>query len=157
MHVEKEDLKLYLTGDLATQTASLIEIHIGQCESCRASLALAVAELQKGTQHAATEVEFPDKRHNPRFRADEPVVIYVLSPEPARMSARLVEVSKKGVKIRMSQRLWPGALIQVHRRRTIVLAKMRYSVVLDDDFQIGAQIQDVIEIPAPHPSSESDR
>ena len=157
MHAGKEDLKLYLVGRLPTPKASLIEIHIGQCESCRASLAQAVAELRKETQQAATDIKFPDPRHDPRFQADEPVIIYVFSPAPARMPARLVEVSKNGVKLRMRQRLWPGALIQVHRRRTIALAEVRYSVALDDDFQIGAQIQDVIEIPRRDPPSESDR
>jgi hypothetical protein len=72
-----------------------------------------------------------------RVKSLDPVTS--LGPSTA---ARIVDISQRGLKLRVGRPLMLGASVQILAERKIFLGKVRYCRSVHDDFYIGVRLMD---------------
>jgi hypothetical protein len=148
MHISDEDLELYILARLPAHQASALESHLTGCGSCTARLS-EVAEVtfkvirlntrQRGDYAGA------EKRREHRIPSDDPGQMQTFSPfSPAKIQVQIMDVSRNGLKLRTSQFVSQGTIVQVRVKQAIILGEVRYCVAAGDKFDAGIQIQDVV-------------
>jgi hypothetical protein len=86
-----------------------------------------------------------DRRRYVRIPTDDMAQVSVVgaaASEP--MEARVVDVSRGGMRLNIKQLLAAGTMLRVQLRDTGVLAEVRYSVASDGAFTTGVQVQSVL-------------
>jgi hypothetical protein len=84
-----------------------------------------------------------DRRRKPRIPVDVHARMKSLNPVtstgPA-TAARIVEISRGGLKLRVGERFMIGASVQIVAERRIFSGKVRHCQSIDGDFHIGIQL-----------------
>lgn len=87
-----------------------------------------------------------ERRREVRTPVSETASIRLLSPlEPERVEARILDISRNGMKIFMQRPVAPGVIIQIRLRDTIVAGEVRHCLRVKDGFNVGLYIQDRVE------------
>jgi PilZ domain len=89
-----------------------------------------------------------DRRAEPRSPTDLPATIKLLNPLQAsgRISARVIDYSRGGLKLRVEKSLMPGTLVQIRLGEKLLLGDVRFCSPADgDEFYAGVRLQDVFE------------
>ena len=87
-----------------------------------------------------------ESRRYPRFETDGTAAMTVLQPLCAVESeVRVLNVSKGGLKLGVSERLDPGSLVQIRIKDSFAVAEVRYCVRANQGFHIGVQLQDTFQ------------
>ncbi len=142
-HVYEQDFELYLTGRIPNGKASVIEAHLGECESCVVKLSNADDSLSKRAGSSSTQ--FKEARRDPRFATDGPGVLQIVSPFSAEcLDIRVVDVSKNGLRLHVDVSVLPGSLVKVRMKDYIGFGESRYCVRSDKGFFVGVQLHDYI-------------
>jgi hypothetical protein len=148
MHICDEELELYALKRLQSEQVATVESHLAACSTCNRKLpqhlafALRLRTLSKNPQAVNGE-----KRSDRRIPADEPAQLRLLSPfSPDFFSARILNISKNGVKVSLPIHLASGILVQVRYQQTIVFGEVRYCVRSGAEHFAGIKIQDVFSI-----------
>jgi anti-sigma factor RsiW len=147
VHVRLDDLELYVRGGLGDAETTEISSHLAACPECSEKLSEArgfLDQLARLSERQMTHPSPPERRKSPRVPADDPARIKLLYPavsEP--LPARILDVSKDGMKLELSQVLEPGATIEVLFKRFVAIAEVRYSIRVGDVYRCGVLIQDV--------------
>jgi hypothetical protein len=103
-------------------------------------------------ERQSTHPSRPEHRKHQRVPTDDPAVIKLIYPViSGPLTARVLDVSKEGLRVRLSVRLQPGTTVQIQMERVIVFAEVRYCLQVEWSFEAGVQIQDVFP---KHGSSE---
>ena len=89
----------------------------------------------------------PERRSEARSAVDQEATIKVLNPleTSERSSARVVEVSGTGLKLRVSDALMPGTLVQIRVGDKLLLGEVRYCNPNGAGFLAGVRLQDVFD------------
>ena len=92
-----------------------------------------------------------ERRADPRHPVDEPATVKVLNPlqTAPRSPARIVEMSRGGMRLRMNQSLMPGTLLQIRFMGKLALAEVRYCEPAGEEFYAGVRFQDVLDTDLP--------
>jgi PilZ domain len=85
-----------------------------------------------------------DQRREPRFEADQAVVVTILTEQPTRMTARVRNASGRGLGLFMSCRVDPGAAIRIEIDDAIVLGEAIYCRKESDGHFIGVELDQVL-------------
>ena len=85
-----------------------------------------------------------DKRREPRFRADQPVAVTVLSEPAMRLEGRVVNVSGRGLGLITPIPLPPGAAIRIELDDSMVLGEAIYCRRDGDGHFIGVELDQVL-------------
>jgi hypothetical protein len=135
-HSSESDLKQYVTGQLATEDAAVVQTHLEGCEECQ----LRLADVALQTQWTDTE-----QRREPRVPVNLVGRLKLLDPVTSvgpPHDVRVVEISRSGLKIRTPRFLIPKTLVQIVFDGKPVLGEVRYCVKVDSEYQAGIkQIQ----------------
>jgi hypothetical protein len=135
-HSSESDLKRYVTGQLATEDAAVVQAHLGGCEECQ----LRLAEVALQAQWKDTEL-----RREPRVPVNLVGRLKLLDPITSvgpPHDVRVVEISRSGLKIRTPRFLIPKTLVQIVFDGKPVLGEVRYCAKVDSEYQAGIkQIQ----------------
>jgi hypothetical protein len=87
-----------------------------------------------------------ERRRKPRIpidiRARLKSIDPVTSTDPSTV-ARIVEISRGGLKLRVGQRFVRGASVQIVAERRIFIGKVRYCQSVGADFHIGIQLAEI--------------
>jgi hypothetical protein len=154
MHVSAEDFELYLLGKLPLERSTEVVSHVADCQDCGQKLDDARRYLQQLSELSKSQHAHPspqDQRRHHRIPTDAPALIKLIHPSRSEpLVARILDVSKEGLKVRLSHRLLPGVTVEIQMERTIVFAEVRYCIEVGGSFEVGVQIQDVI----PRPDSQ---
>jgi hypothetical protein len=95
-------------------------------------------------QMADCSDEFAERRSEGRFVTDDPARMRALAPLASQgANVRILDVSRGGFKLLISDLLQPGTIVQVHLKKAIVLAEVRYCVPAEVGFHAGVMFQDV--------------
>ena len=89
----------------------------------------------------------PEKRKDVRAPLDAPIWLRVLAASSPLLEGRIVNVSKKGFKLKLPEAIQPGVQVQARIGGKIVMAEVRYCLPHGAEFHIGVEIQDVFPIP----------
>jgi hypothetical protein len=148
MHVRDEELELYALKRLQSEQVFTVESHLAACGTCTGKLpphvafALRLRTLTKEPVGANGE-----QRRDRRIPTDEPAQMRLLSPpSPDILDIRILNTSKRGLKVSVSIRLTPAALVQVLYKQTIIFGEVRYCVQSGAEQHAGIKIQDVFSI-----------
>ncbi len=63
------------------------------------------------------------------------------------LTGRIVNISGKGLRLKLSGAVQPGMLVQARIGNRIIMAKVRYCIPDGQEFHAGVAIQDVFPIP----------
>ena len=85
-----------------------------------------------------------DKRREPRFRADQPVVVTVLSEPEMRLEGRVVDASGRGLGLVTPIPLPPGAAIRIEMDDSMVLGESIYCRSDGDGHFTGVELDQVL-------------
>jgi len=147
MHVRVDDLELYLSGGLPEAASTEISSHVAVCAECSERLDETREFLDRLAGLSKTQMLRPspaERRHSQRIPTNDPARVKLLYPavsEP--LPARILDVSKDGMKIELSCALAPGTIVEVLFKRFLAIAEVRYSVQIGEVFHAGVLIQDV--------------
>jgi len=88
-----------------------------------------------------------DRRSEVRFATNDPAAITILQPgNPTHVDGRILDISKSGLRLRLSVALQVGQLIQVRVKGFIALAEVRYCRAISESFDVGTRILDALPI-----------
>jgi hypothetical protein len=83
----------------------------------------------------------PDLRTEPRFAADQPVVVSVVAPIPGNIDG----ASKSGLRVTVSRLVKAGALVEIKWDRVIVVGEVRYCQKTGPrKYAIGVKIVEIV-------------
>jgi len=83
----------------------------------------------------------PDRRTEPRFGADQPVVVSVVSPIPGKIHS----ASKSGLCVTVSRLVKTGARVEIKWDRVIVVGEVRYCQKIGPrKYSIGVKIMEIV-------------
>ena len=85
-----------------------------------------------------------DKRREPRFQADQPVIVTVLSEPPIRMDARVTNASGRGLGLVTPAPITPGAAIRIEMEDAFVLGEAIYCRDDQAGHFIGVELDQVL-------------
>jgi hypothetical protein len=85
-----------------------------------------------------------DQRREPRFEADQPVTVTVLSAPPARMNACVRNASGRGLGLFTSAPVPPGAAIRIEFDDNLVLGEAIYCRAEQEGHFVGVELDQVL-------------
>ena len=85
-----------------------------------------------------------DKRREPRFHADQPVRVTVLSEPPERIEARVRNASGRGLGLLTSTPVSPGSAIRIEIDDDVVLGEAIYCRGERDGHFVGVELDQVL-------------
>jgi hypothetical protein len=136
-HSSAFDLKQYVSGQLATKEAAVIQAHLEECDECQ----LRLAEMAMETQW-----EGPERRSEPRVVVDFPGRLKLLDPVTSvgpPHDVRVIEISRGGLKIRTPRFLIPKTLVQIRFNGMAMLGEVRYCNKREPEYHAGLKrVQD---------------
>ena len=145
MHVRDDELELYIFGRLSHTQDLVVESHLIECEACAAKLSDAVtfagrlAELSRRQRP-----EDKERRRHPRVSADDPASVKLLNPPwSGPLEARVLDISREGLKLRVAEFLNPGSLVQIRLKGTVAFGEIRHCRPVDTFFDVGVWLRDV--------------
>jgi hypothetical protein len=89
----------------------------------------------------------PDRRKHPRVLMDVPARVKLVNPLETMgpsTPARVVEISRSGMKVRTRRDFMIGAAIQVIVKETFYLGTVRHTRQRDDAFDVGVRLNETI-------------
>jgi hypothetical protein len=134
IHLVLEDLKRYSLGKLSEVETEAVQTHLEVCEACQRDLTKALDD--PGWYGA-------ERRGEIRTAVDMPAAIKLLDPltstsPPQR--ARVIEISRNGMKLRAQRLMFLRTLIQIRVRDKMVLGVVRSCIQDGEEFQIGVRL-----------------
>lgn len=150
MHIREEDLKLYALRRSRPDQTPTIESHLAECETCRNKLtevetfAKQLSELGR-RQGGEGETE---RRREPRFEVNAQASMQVLNPlSPTRVDVRILNLSERGLRLRVPEFLQKGTIIQVRTKGSSMLGEVCHCSQVGTEFHVGILITAVFPNP----------
>jgi hypothetical protein len=152
VHVSLRDLESFALKRLPEEDTTSIAAHVAVCPECKRELELTVRFLEQLTrlneQLRTLEATHSERRKERRFQTDGPATMRLLYPDSSESwGVRILEVSRKGMKLKGAQPVAVGTITQIRVKDNIVTAEVRYCVAAEGGFVLGVLIQDVFQIP----------
>jgi PilZ domain len=88
-----------------------------------------------------------DRRTEARYPAQDPVELELLPLSAGPLYGTILDVSRSGLRIALSQRLGRGQQVRVKLAGNVILGEVRYSRAVSGGFQAGIRIQDFVRPP----------
>jgi hypothetical protein len=85
-----------------------------------------------------------DQRREPRFRADQPVTVTVLTDPRRQVAGRVRNASGRGLGVLTAARVEPGAALQIEIDDAVVLGEAIYCRSEQDGYYIGVELDQVL-------------
>jgi hypothetical protein len=89
----------------------------------------------------------PDRRRHPRVLMDAPARVKLLNPletmGPSK-PARVIEISRSGMKVHAKGDFMIGAVIQIIVKETFYLGTVRHTRQTDDGFDVGVRLNEAL-------------
>jgi hypothetical protein len=133
-----------LEGALTALTELSLERYLGTHPATGTTL---LEDESAAVREDGEEVMPPEfeRRREPRIPTDAPAFVLVLNPVGyERRPARVLDISRNGLKITTGEFLPPGALIFVRFGGMHVVGSVRYCVGESPDFQMGVEISQMV-------------
>src|SRR5262249_15645132 len=122
VHPAAEALKGYAIDDISPEESSNLEAHLLECAACRQTL----AHISPGGGWIGEE-----RRRQRRTRVDETAQIKVLDSRVSgerSASARVVERSRRGMRLKCAREVVPGAIVRVGVPKQVVFGEVVHCI-----------------------------
>ena len=127
MHATIEDLESYLDRTLPTTAVNAVDTHLAGCEACQDRMDEAAGRLLWGDD-SSTDIEAHVKLVDP------------VTSTAGSAPARILSLSKTGMKVKMSRRVVYKMLLQIRYDGTHCLTEVRYCRPVGSEFHVGVRI-----------------
>jgi hypothetical protein len=74
-------------------------------------------------------------------------ILNPMTSAAGRLDGRVVNISKNGLRLRVSEAMLPGTIVQVRFMDRIAFGEVRYCIASSSDYSIGVRFQEVMDIP----------
>jgi hypothetical protein len=138
------NVRARLEGALTALTERSIECYLGTPTAAGIDL---LDDTAAGVRDGGADLVPPEseRRREPRIPTDAPAFVLVLNPVGYdRRPARVLDVSRNGLRISSGEFLPPGALIFVRFSGMHVVGNVRYCVGESPAFQMGVEISQMV-------------
>jgi predicted anti-sigma-YlaC factor YlaD len=143
-HIREDDLELYAIGTLEESKLPGLKAHLKTCDLCRDRL-LEAAVFAERLARTANPRQPLERRCEVRLPTNDAASVRSLRPETGpRHEARILDVSKSGMRIELSVQVDPGVEIQVQLKDAIAFAEVRYCRPVGDKFHAGVKVIEVV-------------
>jgi PilZ domain len=88
-----------------------------------------------------------ERRREVRVPLDSPISVRVLDQSARVLTGRIVNLSGKGLRLKLSGSVEPGILVQARIGNRIIMAQARYCIPDGQEFHAGIEIKDAFPIP----------
>jgi PilZ domain len=147
LHPHDEELGLYLLERLPADSLSTMDAHLANCSACDQRLVQEIRSLSEAGVSQLGAALTDEMRKEPRYKTDETVSLQTLSPfSPDRVSGRLADVSRSGMKLQIPMRVECGTLIRISLKNMIAFGEVRYCVQVGDAFHFGMQVSQTVQL-----------
>lgn len=145
MHFTDKELDLRLHDRLPADRAEELEVHLAECAECSERMANLAGALSRADRISRLPAQQGERRSSLRVACDDPAQMQVLRPfSPNRLEARILNVSRGGMKLRLKQAVDSGSLIQIRFKDSVVFGEVRYCARAGGEFEAGVHIHDLI-------------
>jgi len=104
-----------------------------------------IRPIRQGSAGGSGDSAARDSRREGRHIVDEEASMTVLHPlSPDRTDIRIIEVSKRGLKLLVPHFVQSDSIIQVRIKGVIALGEVRYCTPAAVGFHAGLSIQDIV-------------
>jgi PilZ domain len=143
-HVDEKDLELYLKAQLSSESISVIDAHLEDCQVCVDKLAEQDKYLWYVAELSADEgAGGGERRRYPRLATNGVASLQVLNPFSVDVwDIRIVNVSEGGLRTHTPKVLMPGTLIRLKMQFSVVCGDVRYCIPADNGFYAGVRLHD---------------
>lgn len=86
-----------------------------------------------------------ERRREPRFAMDQPVVVTVLDGREIRRGAQVTNASAWGIAIEMRCEVAPGALMRIEFEDSVVLGETVYCCEAAGSYYVGVKLDQAIQ------------
>ncbi len=87
---------------------------------------------------------FAERRHEPRFETAQFASVTQLTGAPEPLPANVLEVSTRGIKLKLAQSLPVGAPLKIDVRSDLILGEVRYWTPEEDgSYCVGVEIDQI--------------
>ena len=143
-HVREDDLELYAIGTLEEWKVPTVKAHVKTCPYCGNRL-LEIATFTERIAELTRPRRTLDRRCEVRLLTEDPGFVRCLRPQVGpRYDARILDVSKRGLRVEVPIQIDTGVEIQVQLKDSIAFAEVRYCRPVADKFHLGAKVVDVV-------------
>jgi PilZ domain len=130
---------------LPPQRSAEVQSHLSTCDDCaRKADGSSAQSAPRGSDARGVTA---DRRSDVRAPLDAPIWLRVLDLSAPLLEGRIVNVSKKGFKLKLPKALQPGMGVQARLGGRIIMAEVRYCLPEGEEYHVGIEIQDVFPIP----------
>ena len=146
-HVEEEDLELYVMGRLTLDQACAVDAHVSECTLCGEALSGAAVSVRKLYQVSPDCPPVKENRKETRIPTNGSGSLRVLTPfSTGVIEIRIVNVSKSGLGMHVSETLSRGMIVQVQMKNAVILGEVRHCVPQGEQFHVGIVILDSLSV-----------
>jgi hypothetical protein len=144
MHLEPEELALYLKGQLSLDSLPSLESHLAACETCVQTMCEQDRYLWCLAEISGDELAPDgDRRHSLRVATDQAASVQSLSPFSIdAWDVRVVDVSKGGVRIFTPRPLAFESLVRIKMKFTVACGDVRYCSPGEGGHYAGIRLHD---------------
>jgi hypothetical protein len=160
MHLTDDEIGRYADEQTSNIHNSDFEAHLAGCENCKYRLLRAL--LREPFANLNGPAEAPavgeERRRAPRLRFHERASLTRLNPLILeRYKVDVLNVSRGGLKLHVSQPLERGAVVQIRLHAALVTGEVRYCARIGGEFQVGVRLLDAFFIDLDRLCNDQDR
>ena len=82
-----------------------------------------------------------DRRREQRIPTDQPAIVTVFGPPDVRVTARILDLSGRGLRVQADRPLPPGAAVKVEAEDVLFLGEVCYSIPANPGFEAGLTLE----------------
>jgi hypothetical protein len=144
VHVQEDDLKLYVHGRLDAVHHFVVGHHLLECHTCREYLSLCIDLEDMPNPMDNAKWDRTNRRSEPRFTIGGELDYQEFSPFSVdRQKASVLDISANGVGIFTPNPVLPGTIVQIRVMNTVELGQVRHcSAFGDKGYRIGLRLHD---------------
>jgi PilZ domain len=86
----------------------------------------------------------PDRRSEARYATQDPAEIEILSGPSEPIYGTVIDVSRSGLRVALSQRIDRGEHVKVTLHDSVIFGEIRYCRSIAGTFHVGIRIQDLV-------------
>jgi hypothetical protein len=142
VHAHEDDLELYSRGRLEPGHTLTVEAHLRDCPSCRGRLSQCIGLRRDFHPTGTTKAEETSERSELGLTAGDDAVLQELNPLSLdRQKVTIADISIDALSIHASESVFPGTMVQLRIRNTVLLGEVRECSVVENGYRIALRLQ----------------
>lgn len=142
LHMQEDELELYLRGRIEPSRVSEMDMHLSDCATCREKLSRSLESRVLRANADGIQPVMIERRSERRTDAGDEAVIQEIHPlSLERRTVRMTNFSKNGIGFLTPKFVPPGTIMQVRIGRTIEFGEVRHCLLRGNkEYYVGLRL-----------------